>query len=63
MTIEMEDRLVSEIQEIEKQKRVLIRAIATANASGNANEGAAKKMKTLNRRKLRLTRPSASVAA
>lgn len=63
MTIEMENRLVSELQEIEKQKRVLIRAIAEANASGDVNESAEKKMATLTKRKRRLTRPSASLAA
>ncbi|MXP10762.1 hypothetical protein [Pseudoblastomonas halimionae] len=63
MTIEMENKLVSEIEGIEEEKRMLIRQIALASASGKSNKTALMKMAKLTRRKRRLTRPLTSAAA
>ena len=63
MTIEMEDRLVSELKQIDDRKRALIRKIVEASLAGiDASEDLAS-MNRLSKRKSELTRPSFSAAA
>lgn len=63
MTIEMENRLVSEIQDIEAQKRRLIQEIVSARLAGKEAKEALDKMTKLSKRKNDLTRPSLSAVA
>lgn len=63
MTLEMENKLVSELRKIEEQKRLLIREIANPATSQKENDDALAKMQKLARRKRLLTRPSISAAA
>ena len=63
MTQEMENKIVSELQRIEAEKRQLIREIAKPDASAEDNASALAKMQKLSKRKRFLTRPSVSVAA
>lgn len=63
MTIEMENRLVSEIQDIEAEKRRLIKEIVTARLAGKEAKEALAEMTKLSKRKNDLTRPSLSAAA
>lgn len=63
MTLEMENKIVSELRKIEVEKRQLIREIAKPDVSAKDNADALAKMRKLSRRKRLLTRPSVSVAA
>jgi hypothetical protein len=60
MTLDLENRLVAEIRQIELSKRVMIQKIVDARVSGSRDDDAIRELSRLSERKLELTRPALS---